>query len=348
MASYTVFDTTPTTFIISRVSDEDEVNLLMSRYKEIARGGSAKERVPFKHCEQNMWLVKPASMNQGRGIELFRNLRDINEFIFHKNPQTKSWVVQKYIEHPFLFNGRKFDIRVWAVVTEDIRIYFYKHGYLRTSSASYNLKDRNNYVHLTNQCLQVKNKEDYGQHEEGNTLFYEDLQQYLDENFGQYKLNVEELLLPRIKDIIIDTFLCVKKKMNASHRSNVFELFGFDFLLDEDFRVWLIEVNHNPFLGTPNERMREIVPRMIDDMLKIVLDPVLKPRTPTEPDRENDFELLYRDASSKHGPAVNVRRPFSLDLVYPVPELTPFIGKKKPPRHGPLLKPLAPRPAPPD
>ena len=80
MASYTVFDTTPTTFIISRVSDEDEVNLLMSRYKEIARGGSAKERVPFKHCEQNMWLVKPASMNQGRGIELFRNLRDINTF----------------------------------------------------------------------------------------------------------------------------------------------------------------------------------------------------------------------------------------------------------------------------
>ena len=179
-------------------------------------------------------------------------------------------------------------------------------------------------------------------------MFYEDLQQYLDENFGQYKLNVEELLLPRIKDIIIDTFLCVKKKMNASHRSNVFELFGFDFLLDEDFRVWLIEVNHNPFLGTPNERMREIVPRMIDDMLKIVLDPVLKPRIPTEPDRENDFELLYRDASSKHGPAVNVRRPFSLDLVYPVPELTPFIGKKKPPRHAPLLKPLAPRPAPPD
>lgn len=45
-----------------------------------------------------MWLVKPASLNQGRGIELFRNLRDISEFIFNKNPQTKSWVVQKYVE----------------------------------------------------------------------------------------------------------------------------------------------------------------------------------------------------------------------------------------------------------
>lgn len=62
-ASYTVFDTTPTTFIISRVSDDDEMHLLMNRYKEIARGGSRKERVPVKHCEQNMWLVKPASLN---------------------------------------------------------------------------------------------------------------------------------------------------------------------------------------------------------------------------------------------------------------------------------------------
>ena len=48
--------------------------------------------------------------------------------------------------------------------------------------------------------------------------------------------------------------------MNPGPRNNVFELFGFDFLLDEDFRIWLIEVNFNPFLGTPNEYMRELVP----------------------------------------------------------------------------------------
>ena len=138
-ASYTVFDTTPTTFIISTASDDNEVSLLTNRFKEIARGGSHKERVPMKHCEQNMWLVKPASLNQGRGIELFRNMREIHEFVFHKNPGTKSFVVQKYVEHPFLFNGRKFDIRVWAVVTDDYRVYLYKHGYLRTSSAEYNL-----------------------------------------------------------------------------------------------------------------------------------------------------------------------------------------------------------------
>ena len=252
----------------------------------------------------------------------------MNEYIFHRNPQTKSWVVQKYVEHPFLFNGRKFDIRVWAVVTDDLRVYFYRPGYLRTSSAEYNLKARDNYVHLTNQCLQVKG-EGYAQHEEGNTLNYDDLQRYLDEHYPQYNLNVEELLLPRIKDLVIDCFLSIRRKMNPGPRNNVFELFGFDFLLDEDFRIWLIEVNFNPFLGTPNEYMRELVPKMINDLIKIVVDPVLKPKNVPDANRPNDFELIFRDASNKHGPAVNVRRSFDFDLIYPIKELIPIIGKVK-------------------
>ena len=137
--------------------------------------------------------------------------------------------------------------------------------------------------------------------------------------------------MPRIKDIIIDTFLCTKRKMNPNGRTNVFELFGFDFLLDEDFRIWLIECNYNPFLGMPCEFMRTLVPNMINDMLKIVLDPVLKPKNQVDPGRENDFELLYQDASQAHGPAVNRRRSFEFDLLYPIPELVPFIGKKRNP-----------------
>ena len=101
--------------------------------------------------------------------------------------------------------------------------------------------------------------------------------------------------MPRIKDIILDTFLSVRTKMNPNNRKNVFELFGFDFLLDEDFRIWLIEVNTNPFLGTPCPFMKDLLPNMINDMLKIVVDPVCKPRSVPEDDRENDFELLYRE-----------------------------------------------------
>jgi len=45
-----------------------------------------------------------------------------------------------------------------------------------------------------------------------------------------------------MKDLIIDVFLAAKKPMLAPKRYNNFELFGYDFLIDEDLRVWLIEV----------------------------------------------------------------------------------------------------------
>lgn len=55
-----------------------------------------------------------------------------------------------------------------------------------------------------------------------------------------------------MKDLIIDTILSVKTQINPCKRKNIFELFGYDFLIDEDMRLWLIEVNTNPYIGTPN------------------------------------------------------------------------------------------------
>ena len=87
----------------------------------------------------------------------------------------------------------------------------------------------------------------YGKHEDGNTLSYADFQKYLDDE--NIDVDVYEDLVPRMKDIVIDTFLSVKTQINPNRRKNNFELFGYDFMIDEDFRVWLIEVNTNPYLG---------------------------------------------------------------------------------------------------
>jgi hypothetical protein len=101
-------------------------------------------------------------------------------------------------------------------------------------------------------------------------------------------------------------------------------------LLDEDFRLWLIEINTNPFLGTPNKDMVKLVPQMIEDMLKITVDPICKPQIRSPNYEKNGFELLYREENfSLLGgqPAFNARRSFDLDLCYPVLTLKPFIGK---------------------
>jgi D-alanine-D-alanine ligase-like ATP-grasp enzyme len=55
-----------------------------------------------------------------------------------------------------------------------------------------------------------------------------------------------------MKDLIIDSILSCKNLLNKNNRNNCFELFGYDFLIDDDFRVWLIEINENPYLGLSN------------------------------------------------------------------------------------------------
>ncbi len=70
--------------------------------------------------------------------------------------------------------------------------------------------------------------------------------------FPDLQLSVRDHFVPRMKDLIIDSILSVKTQLNPNKRKNVFEIFGYDFLIDEDFRVWLIEVNTNPYLGIPN------------------------------------------------------------------------------------------------
>lgn len=84
--------------------------------------------------------------------------------------------------------------------------------------------------------------------------------------------------MPRMQDIIIDTFLSVRRQLNLYNRKDCFELFGFDFLIDEDFRIWLLEVNTNPYLGTPNKYIVGLMPQMLDEMIKIAVDPIFEPR----------------------------------------------------------------------
>lgn len=44
------------------------------------------------------------------------------------------------------------------------------------------------------------------------------------------------------------SMLSVKKKINKNNRKYCFEIFGYDFMIDANLKVWLIEVNTNPCL----------------------------------------------------------------------------------------------------
>lgn len=125
-------------------------------------------------------------------------------------------------------------------------------------------------------------------------------------------MNVTEHFVPRMKDLIIDSFLSTKTQLNPNRRKNSFELLGYDFLIDEDFRLWLIEINTNPYFGVPNTYIGELLPKMIDNLFDIVLDPVFPPANKPESKfhsyliflidclKPNEFELIYCESNSVH------------------------------------------------
>ena len=88
------------------------------------------------------------------------------------NVKSDVFVIQKYIERPLLINQRKFDIRLWVLVTHEHKCYYFKEGYVRMSSQKYDLNQADNLlVHLTNNAIQ-KFGDNYGQFEEGNILSF--------------------------------------------------------------------------------------------------------------------------------------------------------------------------------
>jgi len=71
---------------------------------------------------------------------------------------------------------------------------------------------------------------------------------------------------------IIKSIYSVRKTIDPNRRKYSFELFGYDFILDEDFNTWLIEVNTNTCLEESSKMLNSYIPRMIEDMLKLTVD----------------------------------------------------------------------------
>lgn len=84
------------------------------------------------------------------------------------------FVIQKYIERPLLINDRKFDLRLWVLITHEHKCFYFKEGYIRMSGHKYDLENYDDpFVHLTNNAIQ-KHGDNYGAYEEGNILSFEE------------------------------------------------------------------------------------------------------------------------------------------------------------------------------
>ena len=57
-----------------------------------------------------------------------------------------------------LIKTRKFDIRVYSMITQHTEAFFFKEGYIRTSSTPFSVNSTNYFTHLTNNAIQKYSK----------------------------------------------------------------------------------------------------------------------------------------------------------------------------------------------
>ena len=197
-------------------------------------------------------ILKPSTMSEARGIEL------------HNKPnlilRSKANLAQRYIMNPLLIHNKKFDLRILFAVTSlnPLNMYIYSEGGVRKCSHEYTndlSQLDNHFIHLTNYNIQDKSGKDSPK----NVTDVDNDLSTIYSSYEAFKRSIPkdkaDSIWKQMKDIGVKTILSMedfgnKKSMEDKISPNKgFSLLGFDFLIDEDYKVWLLEVNRSPSLS---------------------------------------------------------------------------------------------------
>ena len=233
-------------------------NLPNDYTKFLAEFSRLRDKNPDK---PQYWICKPADMSRGRGIFVFK---DINELQYDCNA-----VVQTYIANPLLISGYKFDLRIYVLVPSfhPLKIYIFQEGLVRFSTEKFDLGSlKNVYSHLTNTSINkygpsyLMDKERVGP---GCKWTLTQLRHY----FRQININDSQLFI-KIQYIVILTVLIQANQVPKV--SNCFELYGFDILIDENMKPWLLEVNFSPAFAADCQADMLVKRPLLSDLLDLL------------------------------------------------------------------------------
>nr|XP_009667854.1 PREDICTED: probable tubulin polyglutamylase TTLL9 [Struthio camelus australis] len=227
------------------------------------------------------WIMKPVGRSQGKGIFLFRKLKDIIDWKkdgVHTDDQkdetqVEVYVAQQYIENPYLIGGRKFDLRVYVLVTSV------------SAKCLLSFFHRKTDVHLTNVAVQ-KTAPDYDP-EKGCKWMIQQLRQYLTAKHGA---ELVEVLFADMDNIFIKSLQSVQKVIISD--KHCFELYGYDILIDQNLKPWLLEVNASPSLAASSQEDYELKCHLLKDTLHIV---DMEGRLTGKEKRVGGFDLIWND-----------------------------------------------------
>ncbi len=244
----------------------------------------------LEYAQQNpdkMWVQKS---NNHRGV----HIKTMSEMELDK----ENTFIQMYVDRPYLIDGRRFDIGLYTTVTsvDPLRVYTYEGDWLvRFCPDEYYPFDKNNinsYV-ITDDYMPPWKVESLKR-------YYDDLGFNRKESlFAYLKANGKDPLLldQRLKEAVRTALLMKEPALiqsGSNYRStrNFFEMVRFDFVLDEDLNVYLMEVNMSPNLSSGHFPANSVLyEQVIFSMLSLVgvarsVSDDIKKWTPSERDMQ--------------------------------------------------------------
>lgn len=260
----------------------------------------------FRKFPQSTWILKPCGKSQGAGIFLINKLSQLKrwsleskKYLQHHLTSKDTYVISRYIDNPLLIGGKKFDLRIYVLVTSfrPLKAYMFSKGFCRFCTLKYDpsiYELDNIYVHLTNVSVQRHNRDYNRQH--GGKLSIQNLKFYLDGTRGH---EVTEKLFDEIQWLIVHSLKAVAPVMlNDRH---CFECYGYDIIIDNVLKPWLVEVNASPSMIATTVNDRILKDKLIDNIIAILLPQNGVPdiRWNKSPSEEllGDFELLIDEGS---------------------------------------------------
>ena len=166
-----------------------------------------------------VWIIGRA---QGAGIFLFNKLSQISDWkrgaptpaSANDEEAPETYLAQRYVDSPYLVGGKKFDLRIYALVLSysPLRVYLYRSGFARFTNTRYSTKKEditNTYMHLTNVAIQ-KHAPGFDPSKQGLKWSIRSLRTYM---MARHGVEATNELFHNMQNLIIRCLLAVQPAM---------------------------------------------------------------------------------------------------------------------------------------
>lgn len=233
---------------------------------------------------EDIWILKPGNGSKGSGIFLHRPRPDSGwgGAVAPREVREHRGVTSVYIDPPYLMDGLKSDLRVYVLLTSacPLRCYVYPEGLARFATESYDTDDLDvRCAHLTNYSLN-KHSAAFDGHADADAGSKRSLSAFRRRLISDVGEQRAAKVWRDVDELIVNTLLAAAKHMHEASEalcpgisegaSPFFQLVGFDVMLDEQAKPWLLEVNVDPSLDTDSPLDLEVKAPLIVDMLNLV------------------------------------------------------------------------------